>query len=230
MQYQEILSHIDFLCKTDSTSYSLTDKTRNANRWYYKAAVRQMKANRNWRFDDTNLTSLPTAVATMVAGQADYTWPTNFLRLHGLYILDQSGNRVRLDPINQEHHQSSLDERYETSGRPEYYEPFEWGFKLRPAPSATQVTLSSGIIIDYDREIDIFISDDTTQQPSIPEPFQHVIALGASYDYFLSQGEFNRANALRAEVEALLNELTEFAASKDREKRLGIKPFYKLFH
>lgn len=220
-----LFEDIDFLCETDSTSYPIKDKARNINRWIWKAVVRRIKANKRWKFDDANHTTHPIVTTTLVDGQQDYSLPTDLLKLSRVEIKDNNGDYYILKNIDETEITTGLTEFYETNGRPAYYDIVGDSVFLYPAPSATDVTTAQGLKVVYTRDFDAILSTDTTQEPCIAEPFHRIGSLGASYDYMLKR-DVKRAQAYRAEVEGLLEELTEFEADKNE----SVKTHMQLSH
>jgi len=66
---QDILSQIDFYCATNSTDYSVNDKTRHVNNAYHDAAQIIQSADGEWQWDDANNTTLPFGTTNLVSGQ-----------------------------------------------------------------------------------------------------------------------------------------------------------------
>lgn len=221
-----IIADIDFLCDTSAFSYPITDKTRNANRWAYKALIAQIKGSSRWQADDSNFTTLPWLTTTLVAGQADYILPSNLLRIERVEIKDSAGNYKRLTPFDARDIRGGYDEFQETSGEPMYYDLVGNSLVLKPAPAAASVTTAQGLKIQILREIDIFTTGDTTQEPGFSEPFHRIVSLGASYDYLISRGDYDKANAYRQEAEVMLKELTTFVADS-QEEHTRINPSHR---
>lgn len=219
-----IVEDIDFLCQTDSTSYPLVDKARNANRHYYKFVVDWLKAGGRWQFDDSNLTTPPTITVDLVAGQQDYELPTNVLKLEAVEILDNAANSYRISEIDISDLQLTITDFEETDSRPLYYDIKGSKISLFPAPAAGSVTLTGGLKIYVSREIDAFTAADTTQEPGIPEPFHRGISLGAAYDWLCVNGTHDRADRVLQQYEQLRKEFREFLSSRNQDKRTAFKP------
>lgn len=223
-----ILEDIDFICETNSTSYPTADKVRNSNRWYYKAITWILKANRTWEFDDTNLTDLPIATTTMVASQKDYALPTDLLKLIRVEVKDASGNFQTLDPINQDDIKVGLTEFQETDGMPKYYDIIGNSVFLYPSPSSSQTTLTSGLKLYYSREVDAFTSSDTTQEPTIAEPFHRILSYGASFDWFVARGNTQKAGLMRQELAVFQKELRDFYGDRNENLKTKVKPAHNI--
>lgn len=220
-----IISDIDHICDTDSTSYSIADKTRNANRWAYKAMVRQIQANHRWQIDDSNLTTLPQLTRDLVAGQAVYELPAGFLRLERVEVMDSQGDYKRLYPKDQADISGAYTEFEETDGLPRYYDVTGNSIILMPAPAAADVTTIAGLRVHILREIDIFTTSDTTQESgTIPEPFQRIVSFGASYDYLLARGDYEKSDRIRNELNEMLKDLGDMTAHMNSDEHIRIRP------
>jgi hypothetical protein len=219
-----LVEDIDFICGTDATSYPLQDKARNANRWYYKAVVAGIKANRKWQYDDSNQSSLPISTTTLVDGQNDYELPTNLIKLEAVEVKDSAGVWHRLKHIDFADMPVSITDFQTTSGMPQYYDIVGDSLWLEAAPSSIQVTLVAGLKIYYSREFVGMVYSTTTAEPGLPESAHRILSLGASYDWLSTHSESTKATAIRAEITQLMNEYTNLNADRDEEVKKSIKP------
>lgn len=224
---EALIADIDFLCDTSSTSYPTAAKIRNINRWAYRAHVAMIKGSERWQIDDSNLTTLPHLKADLVAGQADYRLPSGYLRLNRVEIMDSNGDYKKLTPIDQGDIKGAYTEFEETDGEPKYYDMVGDTILLKPAPAAADVTTTNGLRIHILREIDIFTTGDTTQEPGFPEPFHRILSFGASYDYLISRGDYEKAQSYRNEAEILMGELQGFSAQMLGDEHIRIRPAHR---
>lgn len=219
---QGIVQDVHFLCNTNSTSYTTNDIVRNATRWIYRAVTWVLEASQDWAFDDRNLTTHPEVTATLVAGQKDYSLPTDILKLQAVFVKNASGDYVKLRPITEHDVEVDLDELFASDGLPQYYELKGGSVFLYPAPAAASVTTSAGIKLSISREIDVFTSADTTQETPLAEPFERIASMGASYDYLIVNGPMDRAQSLRAEIEAMKKDMSTFYSSRDKNQKTNM--------
>lgn len=217
---------IHFICETDSTSYPLADMVRNYNRHYYKAVIDAVKAEGRVIFDDTNLTTIPQKTFTWVAGQKQYSFPTDLLKLAAIEVTDAAGNTTRLQEIDLSDPEfaRTITDFEKVSGVPKYYDPRGDSFYVYPAPSATEVTLSDGGTIYYSREIDLITTADTTQEPTLPEPFHRIPNIGAALDWLLVNSTVDKYNRWLSQYEQLRQEMREFYSSRNKEVRPNLSP------
>lgn len=222
-----IVDDIDFLCQTNTTSYPLSAKTRNINRWAWKAHVAQIKGSHRWQIDDTNLTTIPHLKADLVDGQADYTLPSGFLRVERVEIMDSNGYYKLLIPIDQADIKEAYTEFEDTDGEPKYFDVTGNILILKPTPDSSDVTLTNGLRVHILRGIDLFTTSDTTQNPGFPEPFHRAVVYGACYDYHLKVKDYEAAQSFRNEAENELRELTKFIAQMNAAEHNRIRPAHR---
>jgi hypothetical protein len=221
-----IVEDTHFICGTNSTSYPVSDIARNANRHYYKAVIDYLRNQGTLQFDDSNHTTLPEYTFNLVAGQQQYSLPTNLLKLWGIEIVDNSGNYLRLSEINMADPQLafSVNDYLETDGTPRYYELRGENIFLYPAPAAANTTLTAGGKMYFAREIDPFTAADTDQEPGLPEPFHRIISLGAAYDWLCINDTQAKADRILQQQEQLRAELRNFAANRNNDTESILRP------
>jgi len=204
MQYNDVLASsglcqdADFWVDTDSTKYPLKHKTRNANEWVRKVATWIWQADSDWKFDDSNLSTLPVATTTMTASVQDISLPTTVFKVDRLEVLDSNGDAHVVKPINQFNISSeALTEFMATPGLPEYYDMEGNSLILYPAPSATETTLTDGLTLYLSRDMDSFVESDTTKEPGFSDYFHRVISIGMAYDYAVKKGLKEKVSILK---------------------------------
>lgn len=222
-----IIADIDFHCDTNSTSYPLEAKIRNINRWAYAAHVAQIEASHRWQIDDTNLTTLPHLTTTLVDSQKDYTLPSGYLRVERVEIKDSEGDYHVLKPIDQRDIKGGYKDFKEDDGVPQYFDLVGNSLLLFPAPSSNDVTTTEGLRVHILREIDLFTTADTTQEPGFPEPFHRVVVYGACYDYMLGRKDYEAAQSYRNEVDVMIKKMKQFTAQMNNTEHTRIRPGHR---
>ena len=220
-----------FGTSTDHTSdWPLADVVVSLNRWYHRAATWLWQSSGTWEFDDSNQTTANFATATLVGGQQDYALPTTAFAITRVEVLDASGNYQQLRQIDQtEVRGVALSEYYETDGLPIYYDVSGASLHLYPAPAAADVTTALGLKIYVAREISEFSTPasyttaDTTQ-PGFEELFHEILCFGAAYDWCITNGPQERAQAYRAEIEAMKQDMFKHQGMKNKDKKVSIQP------
>jgi hypothetical protein len=221
-----ILDDIDFICGTDSTSYSTADKVRNLNRHYHRGVADIMRTQGRQQFHDSvNLNKLPERVFTLVDGQHQYALPTDLLVLWAIEIKDANGNDIRLQEIdmNDPIMARTITDLRDTAGIPKYYDIRGEDFYLYPAPATADVTLSGGGRVFYTAVVDEFTTADTTQSPAISEPFQRLLSIGASLDWLLVN-DTSKVDRWKNEYEQTRAEMRAFYSRRNRDVQQALMP------
>lgn len=184
-----LVQDANFWAKTDETKYPLKDKARNATEWLKKVGLWIWEASGEWSFDDSNLTTLPIATTDLEEGVGDYELPTTLLRLERVEVKDVNGDFRKLIPIDQADLQNTaIDEFRATNGLPIYYDVIGNSVNLYPKPTSTHVTLDDGLQVIVGRDVDPFLSTDTTKEPGFSEYFHRIVSIGMAMDYCVRQG------------------------------------------
>src|SRR3990167_8973401 len=155
--HRSLVHEIWSLCDADITSFPLADAAREANIALENLVGKILGADGTWQWDDdSNYTDLPRARFTLVEGQESYTLSTPYLEIEHIDILQDSSPDMwrRLEPLDREDLGGLTTEEYfglESDGTaqiglPRYYDKISnVSFRLFPAPTSTQVTLTSGL-------------------------------------------------------------------------------------
>lgn len=174
----------------------------------------------DWQFGDSNYTSLPTGLFTLVNSQETYQLTGNgttgidtttpLLTFMGCSVKDNNGIWHPLQPISffYDIHGQGIDpvEYFKTDGIPVYYEKREDFLVLYPAPdNGVTVTLTSGLKVFFQRGASTFSASDVstgTKQPGIASPWHPLIGYKAALPYAIANKP--------ARVPALYNEIAKF--------------------
>lgn len=133
-----------------------------------------------WAYDDANQIDLPQATATLVASQSKYAIPSSALTVNRIEVKDKEGNFYRVTPLVEREIGESMDEFFETDGMPQYYRLVGRTIELFPAPSVTDVTLTAGLKVYFDRTGVAFDSTDTTATPGFSGEYHDLIPIKTS--------------------------------------------------
>ena len=225
---QDIVSAINDFCESDSTSYPIASKVRNANIAYEKLIGKILEADGDWQWDDTNYTNLPRGTGTLVEGQETYSFASEYLNIQMVEVLQDSSPDVwhKLKPIDSLDLGDMSPEEYfgQTSagnpqtGMPEWYDKIGDTVILYPAPTSTAVTLTDGIRIWFQRTADLFTTTDTTQEPGIPSPYHVLIAYYASISYCVKYKP-ERIRWLTQQWEDGIKNMLKFFGKREKDKR-----------
>ena len=175
------------LCDADITSYPLAKVTRRFNLGLEELVAEILNADGGWQYDDTNHTDLPIGTGTLVEAQESYSFSSEYLEIEQISVKDVNGNWNVLDPIDpSEFRNVAIEEYFAATGMPRYYDILGDTIKLYPAPTATAVTLASGLKVRFKRTVDLFTVSDTTQEPGLPSTHHKILAYMAAVPYCMS--------------------------------------------
>lgn len=199
--------------------------TRYLNEGLNRTASLVMLADGRWQWDDNNNTDFPIGTTTLVASQQDYSFSVNMLKITRIEVLDANGNWKLLTPIDQaDIYDQSLTDFLSVDGLPKYYDKIGNLIFLYPAPASTNVTLTNGLKVWFQRPPSYFTVSDTTKQPGINSMYHRLVALIASRDYALTK-QLSNSKALSDLVQQQEDSLSEAYAlrNKDEHIKLSVK-------
>jgi|TARA_Y100000296_G_C5174026_1_gene258965 hypothetical protein len=238
---QGILQDIDYLCNTNTASYSLADKDRNVNNWYNRMIVEILDSMDEWDFQGE------VATADLVANQGEYTFPTDILKIKRIEIdYNGDGSYVRAHPMDP----GSLDKSIGSSAdinnvfstsRPEF-DTFDDSTFIYPIPDTNR---TDGLKIWYMKEVlpfsafagsATFIAGNTAE-PVFEDAFHRTLSLGASLDYaqkfgvkglvrFCKDELYGPALRGKDRVGGLISKMKAFYSTRASDKILRFKSKY----
>ena len=210
------------LCDADSTSYPAATMLRRVNSALETLVSKIINAAGTWEYDDTNYTDLPIGKGTLVEGQSSYSFASKYLQIKNIKILDADGTTWHLiHPIDQSQVGYPLEDELITDGLPYRYDKLGDTINLYPAPTASDVTLASGIKIEFTRTADLFTSAQVTtgtKEPGIPSPWHVTIAKMAALPYCKSYKK-DRVAQLQRDIEMETKELINHYGQRERDSR-----------
>jgi hypothetical protein len=211
----DIVSDIDFWAGSDSDSYPIAAKTRNANLSYDHVVTLILQADGRWEWDDTNATDLPIATATLTSGQQDYGIDTDHLKILRVAIKDAQGRYYYLDPLDDRAIGSGeLMDR--DDGRPTAYKKVGNSIILDRAPT---YTATAGIKVYFQRNVSYFTTADEAKTPGFAEPYHRLLSLGAAADYCAVNDLDKRYEKIKDKIRDLEASLIAFYSQRSRDER-----------
>ena len=224
-----LVEDVDFLCGTTTASYPLVQKVRNINNAYQDVARIIWECQDGWQWDDSNQTDIPKITTTLTAGTGDYRVPalsTAIEHIKGIDIKDENGNWHKLKQIDFNDVNEAWDEYRSTDGLPVEYD-LEAGFiRLKPAPAAGSVTVSSGMIVWVSRDAINFTTASTTGVPGFAPQFHRILSLSAAIDFTRDAGEQRLFIQMKDRIE---KGMREFYSGRNVERPTRIRPYGKKF-
>ena len=211
-----LCQEVDAVCKTNTTSYPLSDKARRGNSALSDYAGIALSSDDRWSFGDTNYTDLPVGSTDLVITQNDYSLDVSMLKVLKVECKDANGDFIELQPIDRNDVNQPLDTLYETDGTPQYYDKLENSIILYPAPDYNSV---GGLRVSYQRDAVYFTAADTTKKPGIPSLFHKYIALKMAEPYLRDNKKENYVS-VRNEIQKYEEEkIPEYYAKRNKDER-----------
>lgn len=222
-----ILQLIDANCKTNSTSYPTTDKTRDVNLALDRALQIIFDSCGTWQFDDGNNTDYPIITTNLVSAQRDYSFTSDgssnlILDIYKVFAKDNSGVYHEIDPVDVVNgvNTSSFTDGNNTGGQPIRYDKLGNGIFLDPVPNYNS---TAGLKIYINREASYFTTSDTTKKAGFAGLFHEYLALRPSYQYAY-RNSLSNVNSLQAEMLKMEQDLATYYSGRTRDERRRITP------
>jgi hypothetical protein len=206
---------------SETVTLPLAEFFRSANEWLKQTSTWIWQAQSSWLYDDSNYTNFPWATTPLVNSQQDYSLPTTAQKIERVEVLDGNGNYILIPPTTREWVKTyAMTEFYKTPGMPVYYILEANSILLYPAPATGSVTLSAGLKVYFSRDVEDFVTTDTTRIPGFSENFHRILSVGAALDFATSRQMINSVNILTPKLNSLRGDLQEFYKGRETE----IKP------
>lgn len=224
---QDLLTLVDDLCDSDDTAYTVQRKVLNLNAFYEELIGKIISADGTWQWDDTNQTTEPRGVGTLVEGQQRYSFTSEYLDITMIEILNQAGTQYeKIFPLDYQQLGDLSPEQYfgtDSSGNPTkgkvmYYDKVGDTIYLYNAPAATSHTLTNGIRVWFKRTADLFTTSDTTQEPGLPSPYHSILAYGTAIPYCMKYKK-DRVALYQGKVIEMTDALLKFYNRREKDKR-----------
>lgn len=219
-----IVEDIDWNCDTDATSYPLTDKARNVNRWLYRLITWKIKSTPGWSYDDKNNTVTPIAKGFLVDGQERYTHPAEMLTMQKITVLDANQNEHEVLPVTLDEYKRRTSSATRATGLPEVYLIKGNEFFFDPIPKAGSFYATNALWIYLVSTATMFQATGAdAQSAGIPEPFCRVLSLGPSADYWLKYDPA-KAREFFAQISEIKNEMMTFDIEQIEDIKPALRP------
>jgi hypothetical protein len=237
LTFTEICSLVDYNCGTNSTTYTLAEKARDANLASLKLQILAIQAEGNWQVDDANHTKYPILTFDLVANQRDYSFLKDeqdnvILDIYKVLVKDSGGTWIEMEKIDQQKEDSEENpvdlmlNGAETTGTPARYDKSWNGIFLDPIPNyswryATEG--EQGIKILVNREHSYFVSGDTTKSLGFGHAFHEYIPTRMSYQR-LRLRKPEDARLLYADIIQMEKEIKKYYSQRSKDEQLVITP------
>lgn len=226
MTITDIFGETRDLVDATSTSYPDARVLRRVNTAYEDVIAQLINADGTWAFDDSNYTTVPIGTITMIEGQSSYTFLDTFLDVQTVKIMDKNGIWHILEPIDQSQVDFPLEDYLRTNAFPQYYAKDGNTIKLYPAPTATVITLASGLKVEFKRTAQLFTLSDVstgTVTPGFASPWHVLLAYKAALPYAMSYKK-DRVSLISGEIQRLERDLIAHYGEREKDKRKIMSP------
>jgi len=191
-QLQDIQSDSRFLVfgNSTNTNYKDADLNRNINRWYETGLAWILQSDGEWQVNGD------IAVCDLVAGQREYTLPTDTLVIDKVYIQSNTTGADYLVAIQKD---LSGIKRYNEEYHPQIpeYDLLDNSIFIY-IPDDTITAVPSGLKIVYQK--DFVALANSTDAPNIAEPFKRLLSVGAAMDYCKPNEKWNKLATFKKDI------------------------------
>lgn len=232
MNIADINTLTRFLCDANTTSYPASDLLITMNNAYEEVVGKILESDGSWQFDDTNFTTFPRGYKNLVAGQFDYSFDDDMLKIEEVHVLNSAGDYEKLRPIDPRDYQQPLEVEFETNAMPMYYDIDGSSVLIYPAPATGSVITNNGLRVFFRRTADIFTSGQVTtgtKEPGFASPWHHILAYKAAIP-FCVKFRPKRVGYLTSESNRLMDELINHYTKRlddERPRMTMTTPKYK---
>ncbi len=221
MTIADINTFARYLTDADTTSYTAANLLITINNAYEKVIGKILGYDGRWQFDDTNYSDFPRGKTTMVASQHDYTFDVSHLKIESVQVKDADGNWYFLIPIDRKDYSVPLEEEFETAGKPLYYDKDGQSVLIYPAPLAADVTLASGLQVNFRRTADKFTSAQVTlgtKVPAFASPFHAILCYEAAIPFCMNYKK-DRVALYEKKLAELYKDLETFYTKREKDEQ-----------
>lgn len=193
------------------------------NGWFNEAdaliALKLLKSDKRWKFDDSNYSDFPIGFIDLVNNQRDYTLPASttsgnpstLFKVNRLRIKYLNGNYYVIDKLDDQEEEST------ETGIPSKFRLIGNSVRLSPIPTSSFVTLSAGLEVQFGRAPKPYTTSDTTREPAFLSSHHHLIPLYASAQYMMPI-DMDLSTKYMQRFEKDLNDLADATANRLDEK------------
>lgn len=233
MTYAQLVSHARFLTGGITTSdWSAAEVTLSINNWYHKIVSIILDSQDGWDFDDPNLANaanFPKSYDITINTQSVTldVLTNKILRVNRVEVSYDGTNWSKAEPVDQSEIGTSINSTNIplsfTKAAP-YYDLQGNYLYLYPIPTAT---VTGGLRVYFTREVDEFVTGDTTQEPGFDEPFHAMLSIGAAIDWETSRKTMGtRLVKLQQMFQEYEARMRTYYGSKDKDRKYALTPAY----
>ena len=212
---QGIVQDIDWWAGTNADTYTIEDKTRNANQALSKIGVLILENSYRWTFVDDNSNDFYVGETTTTAGVDNIALEVDHLYLERVRI-KINDNWNTLEPTVR---RSLTDSELDQTGTPRKY--YRQGQSLLFSPVPDQ---AYEVEVEWQKGVDFFDVSDTTKSPGFNPDFHRLVSLYAARDY-VAINDQSRYNVVLNEIAQMEQQLKTFysrSRTRDAAPRMAL--------
>jgi len=197
LNYTQITQLIDRNVKSNSSSYTLADKTADINIALDEVFALIFEQGGTWQFDDSNHDDYPIITTDLLSGVRDYAFVDDergnlILDIYKVLVKNEAGIYVEVLPVDvqSEANMAGFYDGQNVTGLPTRHDKTANGIFLDKIPSYDS---TDGLKIYINRESSYFDVSDTGKKPGFSGLFHEYLALKPSYMYAYRNGLVNTA-------------------------------------
>lgn len=223
--YTQLLDLIDDNVKSNSTSYSTADKTRDINLALDRVFSIIFEVGGTWQFDDSNHTDYAIITTNIVSGQRDYPFTTDeqgnlILEIHKVFVADSTGLfREMMTTDVPSGAPANYYDGQNTTGQPNSYDKTANGIFLDPIPDYNR---TGGLKVYISREGSYFTTSDTTKKAGFAGLFHEYLALRPSYQYAY-RNSLPNMNLLKQEMLEMEEAIKNYYKSREKDVKKTLR-------
>jgi len=199
-----IVEDCDFWAGTNSTTYPLVDKARNANKALRQIGRRIIRSMYAESFLDDNATDFNIEYTNLVAGQDNVTMAVGVFTIERVRVKDQNGEFVTLDQVAR---RELTDYELNEGGSPTKFYRAGQSIVLAPTPS---YGATNGIEIEYQKSLEqeFTATGNDIRIPGFHEDYHPLVSLHMARDYCAINDQNRYAVILQeiARIEAMMDQ------------------------
>ncbi len=221
---------IDRNCRSNSSKYSLADKTADENLAIDKVLSIIFKSHGRAQFDDSNHEDYPIIYMDIESGVRDYSFTTDEV---GNLILEYYKVMAKLSadatfytellPVDQQSdpNTESIWNELNTTGKPARYDRTANGIFLDIVPD---YNCTDGLKLLINREGSYFTTDDSDKRPGFAGIFHEYIALFASAQYCNRNKMFDLADRYERKMQIMEADIKKHYRDRSKDEQSVIQP------
>jgi hypothetical protein len=218
MTLTELRSFTRFLTNTNTTTYSDADLDFNLNSQYDIFTAIIINSMDDWDFQADYATT------NLVAGQQEYTLPTDIIKIKRVEVSYDGTNWYEANPMDINERTSANDATSvasDFSTASPMYDLMDSSLFLYPIPSANS---TGGLKIWYEKNVTPLSS--TSDIPVIIKSFHKGLCYGAAEDFFDKYPTKGDANKMQVKKEGIIELMKETYRKHNQDRPYVMTPTY----